>query len=157
MDGFPDAARDEAGEQSDIAVGNVVVGDATIGSIANVLRAQEIVLAQLYVRAVGDGGMAASPMSGQREARVLVDDVDHCGLQFVDVDVLRVDPAERLRRHDLWGVPGCLAWAEIAPVAEHREQVALHGLCELWIGAGGWPEVAGVTGPVLGIFKNVKE
>ena len=68
----------------------------------------QIVLAQLDVRAVGDRGAAAAPMPGQREAGVLVDHVDHRRLQLVGVDVLRVDPAQRLRRRDLGGVPGGL-------------------------------------------------
>ena len=44
MDGFPDAAGDEAGEERNVAVGDVVVGDAAIGAVANVLGAEEIVL-----------------------------------------------------------------------------------------------------------------
>ena len=76
--------------------------------------------------------MAARPLPqcrGREEAGVLVDDVDHRRLQLVGVDVLRVDPAQRLRRRDLGSVPGGLARAEIAAVAEHGEQVALYGLC----------------------------
>ena len=52
---------------------------------------------------------------------------------------------------------GGLARAKIAAVAEDGEQVALDGMRELRIGAGGWPEVAGVTGPVLGMLENVEE
>jgi hypothetical protein len=129
VDGLPDAARNKAGEQGDIAVGDVVVGDAAIGAIANMLGSQEIVLAQLHMRAVGDGGAAAAPMPGQRETSVLVDDVDHRGLQLVGIDVLRIDPAQRLRRRHFGSVPGGLTWAEITAVAEHGEQVPLYGLC----------------------------
>jgi hypothetical protein len=157
MDGFPDAARDEAGEERDVAVSDVVVGDAAIGAVADVLGAQEIVLAQLHVRAVGDGGAAAAPVPRQGKAGVLVDDVDQRRLQLVGVDVLRVDPAQRLRRRNLGGVPGGLPWTEIAAVSEHGEQVALDGLRELRIGAGRRPEVTGVTRPVLGVLEDVEE
>ncbi len=71
--------------------------------------------------------------------------------------MLRIDPTERLRRRDFGGVPGGLARAEIAAVAEYGEQVALDGLRELRIGARGWPKVAGVTGPVLGMLEDVQE
>ena len=57
---------DKAGEQGDIAVGDVVVSHAAIGAIANMLGSQEIVLAQLHMRAVGDGGAAAAPMPRQK-------------------------------------------------------------------------------------------
>ena len=85
----------------DVAVGDVVVGDAAIGAVADVLGAEEIVLAQLHMGAVGDGGAAAAPVPEQREAGVLVDDIDHCGFQLIGLDVLRVDLAQRPRRGDL--------------------------------------------------------
>ena len=47
VDGFPDAARDEASEQGDGAVGDVVVGDAAIATVADVAGAEQIVLAEL--------------------------------------------------------------------------------------------------------------
>jgi hypothetical protein len=87
----------------------------------------------------------------------LADDVDHRGLQLAGVDVLGVDSAQRLRGRDLGGVPGGLARAEVAAVAEHGEQVALDGLRELRVGAGGRPEVAGVAGPVLGVLEDVEQ
>ena len=108
VDRLPHAAGDEAGEQGDVAIGDVVVSDAAIAAVANVPGAHEIILAQLDVRAVGDRRAAAAPMPWQREADVLVDHVDHRRLQLVGVDVLRVGPAQRLRRGDLGGVPGGL-------------------------------------------------
>src|SRR5580658_202799 len=42
VDRLPDAARDEAGEQRNIAVGDVVVGDAAVAAIPDVLGADEI-------------------------------------------------------------------------------------------------------------------
>ena len=157
VDGLPDAAGDEAGEQGDVAVGDVVVGDAAIAAVADVPGPEQVVLAQLDVRAVGDRGAAAAPMPRQREAGILADHVDHRRFQLVGVDVLGVDPAQRLRGGDLGGVTGGLVGAEIAAVAEHGEQVALDGLGELRIGAGGRPEVAGVARPVLGMLEDVEQ
>ena len=45
MDGLPDIARDEAGEQRGVDVGDMVEGDAAIGSLTNVLGAEQVVLA----------------------------------------------------------------------------------------------------------------
>ena len=100
---------------------------------------------------------AAAPVTGQREAGVLVDHVDHCRLEFVGVDVLRVDPAQRLSRCDLGGVSSSLIGAEIAAVAEHRENISLNSVGKLRICAGWWSEVADVASPVLGMLENVKE
>jgi hypothetical protein len=58
----------------------------------------------------------------QGKAGVLVD-VDNAA-QLVGVDVLRVDPAQRLRRRNS-GRCRAAPWTEIAAVSEHGEQVAL--------------------------------
>ena len=71
--------------------------------------------------------------------------------------MLGIDPTQRLRRGDLGGMTGGLAGAEIAAIAEHREQIALDGPGELRIGAGGRSEVPGIAGPVFGIFEDVEE
>ena len=73
MDRLPNTAGNEAGEQGDIAVGDVVVGDAAIAAVSNMLRAHEIVFAELHVRSVGDGRLAAAPMPGQWKANILID------------------------------------------------------------------------------------
>src|SRR5208337_4510100 len=83
MDGFPHAAGDEAGEQGDVGICDVVVSDAAITAVADVPGADEIVLPELDVRAVGDRCATTAPMPGQRETDVLVDHVDHCRLQLV--------------------------------------------------------------------------
>src|SRR3954467_11592694 len=106
MHGLPHAAGDQAGEQRDVGVGDVVVGDAAVTAVADVPRAEQVVLAQLHVGAVGDRGAPATPVPGQGEAGVLADDVDHRRLQLAGGDVLGVGPAQRLRAGDLGGVPG---------------------------------------------------
>jgi len=73
MDAFPHATGDEAGEQGDIGTSNMMVRDAAIAAVANVSGAQEIVLPELDVRAVGDRGLVATPVPRQRKADVLVD------------------------------------------------------------------------------------
>src|SRR5271155_3288613 len=154
MDCLPHPAGDEAGEQGDVGIGDVVVSNT---AIANVPGPHEIVLAELDVRAVSDRCSATAPMTGQWEADVLVDHVDHCCLQLVGIDVLRVDPTQRLSCRDLGGMSSSLVWAEIAAVAEHGEEISLNSISKLRIGAGWWSKVASVAGPVLDMLENIKE
>ena len=157
VDGFPHAARYEAGEERDVGVGDVVVGDPTIAAVAEVLRSHQVILPQLHMGAVGDCRAPASPVPGQGEAGVLADDIDHPGFQLARGDVLGIGPPQRLGGRGPWRVPGRLARAEVAAVAEHGEQVSLDGVAELGIGAGGRSEVAGVAGPVFGVLEDVEE
>src|ERR1700733_12741381 len=157
VDRLPHPAGDEAGEQGDVGIGDVVVCDPTVAAIADVRGSDEIILAELDVRTIGDRCPATAPVTGQREAGVLVDDVNHCRLKFVGIDVLRVDPTQRLSCRDLWGMSSGLIWPEIAAVAEHRENISLNGVGKFRIGAGWWSEVAGVASPVLGMLENIKE
>ena len=72
VNGLPYIAGNEAGEQSDVGIGYVVVGDAAIAAVADMARADQIVFAQLDVRAIGNGGAVAAPVPRQREADILV-------------------------------------------------------------------------------------
>src|SRR5580698_7840678 len=54
MDRLPDTAGDEAGEQGDIVIGDVMVRDATIAAVTNVAGAHQVIFAKLHMRAVGD-------------------------------------------------------------------------------------------------------
>ena len=64
VDRLPHAAGDEAGEQGDVGIGDVVVCDAAIAAIANVRGSHEIILAELDVRAVGDRRSGRRPNAG---------------------------------------------------------------------------------------------
>ena len=44
--GFPYAAWDEAGEQRDVGISDVVIGDAVIAAVADVPGAGQVILAQ---------------------------------------------------------------------------------------------------------------
>ncbi len=64
VDGLPDAAGNEAGEQRDVVVCDVVIGDPAIAAVADVPGTEQVVLAQLHVGAVGDRRSAAAPVPG---------------------------------------------------------------------------------------------
>jgi hypothetical protein len=68
VDGFPDAAGDEGCEQRNIAVGDVVIGDAAIPAVADVSGAEQVVLTQRDMGTVGDRRLPLAPVSWQREA-----------------------------------------------------------------------------------------
>ena len=112
---------------------------------------------QLHVRSVSDRRATAAPVPGQIEPGVLVNDIGHRGLEFPGVDMLRVKPAERLRRHQIRGVARRLDGTEVAAVTEHGEQIALHGAGDFRIGARWWTEMPRVSRPVLGVFENVEK
>jgi hypothetical protein len=80
-----------------------------------------------------------------------------CRLQLIRIDVLRVDPTQYLRRRDFRAVTSRLGRSEIAAVAKHREHISLGGVGKLRVGAGGWAEMTGVTGPVLSMLENVEQ
>jgi len=101
-----------------------MIGDATVTSVPDVARAEEIVFSQFHVCSVSDRRPPAAPVPGQIEPGVLVDDIRHHGLDLSGVDMLRVEPAECLRRQQIRGVARRLGGPEVAAVTEHGEQIA---------------------------------
>lgn len=67
VDSFPDATGDKAAEESHVGVRNVMVDDAPISSITDVPLAQQVVLTQLVVGAVGNGYVAAARTNGTNQ------------------------------------------------------------------------------------------
>src|SRR5271157_2369244 len=157
MDGLPDTARDEAGEQRNVAVGDVVVGDTAIPAIADVLGADEIVFTQWNMGTIGDCYPAGTPEFWQGKAGIGVDQVGYCRFEFWRVDVLNIDPAQRLGGSDAGGVTSGLAGSEIAAVAKHGEDISLFCSGKFCVYAGGRPEVARVASPACAVFENVEQ
>jgi len=58
VDRLLDAARNEACEQCDVVVGDMVVDDATVAAIADVLGTDEIVVAQQNCETESDWALA---------------------------------------------------------------------------------------------------
>src|ERR1700722_1760071 len=134
MDRLPDTAGDEAGEQGDVVIGDVMIRDATIAAVTNVAGAHQVIFAELTMRTVGEGSLTTTPMARKREPDILVDHINHRRLQLVGVYVLRVRSTQCLRRCDFWGVAGGLVRAEIAAITKHRENVTLDSLRDFRIG-----------------------
>jgi hypothetical protein len=67
VDRLPHPAGDEAGEQGDIEIGDMVVCDTAVPAIADVPGSHDIVLPDLDVRAIGDRYPATAPVTGQRK------------------------------------------------------------------------------------------
>ena len=144
---FPDTARNEAGKQGNIAVSDMMVGNATISAVSNVGGTQEIVLAQRYVRAVGNGRISGTPHFGQRKSRIFTDDITHRRFELVGVDVLGIYPPQHLRGGNIGGVPCRLTWPEIAAITEDCEQVTPDSLGQFWIRTGWRSKMACVSVP----------
>jgi hypothetical protein len=58
IDRFPDATGNEATEQGDVGVRDVVVADPTSPAIANVVFAEEVLFVDVPLRAVRGGPLA---------------------------------------------------------------------------------------------------
>jgi hypothetical protein len=58
------------GEEGNILVGDVVVGDATIAAVADVLCREEVALIEIELRAIRRRRLAGAPQPGERKARV---------------------------------------------------------------------------------------
>lgn len=92
-----------------------MVGDAAVAPMADGPLTQEVILAQLHMGTVGDRDIRSSPETGKIEPGVLVDDVPRGGLELLDVDVLGVDPAQRVSVDALRGVASGLAHPSLQP------------------------------------------
>jgi hypothetical protein len=53
VNGFPDAARNEMAEQRNVAICDVVIPDAAVAAIADVILGQQILFVQIPLRTVG--------------------------------------------------------------------------------------------------------
>src|SRR3954468_20578773 len=107
--------------------------------------------------AIGNCHPAGAPEPWQGKACKGVDQIGRCGFEFWCVDMLSVDPPQRLGGSDARGMSGGLAGSEIAAVAEHCENIALFWPGKFGVCAGGWPEVASVAGPACAVFDKVEQ
>ncbi len=157
VDRLPDPAGDEVAEQRDVGRRNVMVGDAAVAAITDVLLAEEVVLAQLHVGPVGDRHVRLAPELGQLEPGILAGDVGGCGFELVDGDMLGVDPAQRVPVDAVRCVARGLVHAEVAADPEDREQIPLGRVLQLGIRARQWAEVARERRPVLDVLEDIEQ
>src|SRR5712692_6571360 len=68
VDRFPDPTGNEAAEQGDVGVGDMIIADATPASVADVVFAQQILFIDIPLGAVRSGSLARAPQFGQSEA-----------------------------------------------------------------------------------------
>ena len=78
----------------------------------------------------------------QRKTCVNIDDVRHSGFGLGCVDVLGIEPTQRLGTRNMGRMTGGLARPEVAAIAKDGEKIALHGASDFWISSGRWPKVA---------------
>src|ERR671932_786834 len=156
VDRFPDAARNEMAEQSDVTVGHVVVGDAAIAAVADRVLGEQAVLGEFVLGAVGCSGATAAPDLRQIAAVVGIDKVLYRGLELSDADVAAVGKRQLVRSRQALHVASCLSWAQIAAVREDREDVALDRIGELRLGTGQWPKVPRPARPLADGGEHVE-
>ena len=61
VDRFPDATGNEAAEQRDVGVGDVVIADPAPAAIAEMVFTEQILFVDVPLGAVGSGALARSP------------------------------------------------------------------------------------------------
>ncbi len=76
VDRLVHAARDEMAEQGNVLVGHVVVANAAVAAIADVVLRQQVLFVHAPLGAVGRRALAAAPVAGQLELVVQIDDID---------------------------------------------------------------------------------
>jgi hypothetical protein len=82
------------GEKGDVRVGDVVVADPSIPSVADVVLREQVLLVQIPLAAINRSTFPGSPAFGQRKAVVGVDNFPNCLLQTLFSDVAPVDPGD---------------------------------------------------------------
>ncbi len=113
--------NDEVAEQSNVVVSNVVISDAAVSAIANMLSPHQIVFNQLNVRTISNGSFPFAPVLRQLKSRVLVDQVLQGRFQLLSADVLCINASQCLAIDGQRGVAFGLVRAKKAPVPEQRE------------------------------------
>ena len=110
-------------EQRDVGVRDVVVTDAAVAAIADVILAEQVLLVKIPFGAIGGGSPPCPPVSGQFVFLVRVDDLDDSAVQPFFGHVVKVEPGDLATVQLLDGVGG-LGGAQIAAVAEERRDDA---------------------------------
>src|SRR5690348_6277324 len=91
---FPHPTGNEVAEASNIIVRHMIVPDATIPPIADVVLREEILLIHLPLGSVGRGMFARPPEPGEIEAVIRMDDEPDRFIQVLDSDMALIDPGD---------------------------------------------------------------
>jgi len=132
VDGFPDATWDEVAEQRDVAIGDVIVADAAVPSVADVVLGQQILFIQIPFRTVGRSALAGTPQSWDRELVIGVNNSGDRLVHFVFRDVALIYPGNLPSISGFKG-PGGLARPQVAAVTKAGYQVSFPGSIQLGV------------------------
>ena len=80
-------------EQSDVSVGDMVISNTPITTIANMSLSKKIVFMKLILCAICYGRPACSPEVGEMKTRILINKVSDGRIQLLTGDVLTVNLA----------------------------------------------------------------
>src|SRR5215831_4597128 len=76
VDGFPHPTGNEATEQGNIGVGDVVIANPAPAPIADMVLTEEILFVHVPLGAVCSGPLARAPELGQHKAVIAIDNLD---------------------------------------------------------------------------------
>lgn len=96
VDRFVHAAWNEMAEERDVHVGHMVIADAAVPAVADVVFGEQILLVHIPLGPVGRHALSRAPVFRQQEFIVGVDDLDDGLFQPLLRDVVQVEPGDLL-------------------------------------------------------------
>ena len=122
VDRLPHAARDEVAEQRHVGVRDVIVADAAVPAVADVVLGEQVLLVEVPLHAVRRGVLPRAPELREREAIVRVDQGGDGLVEVLLGDVPLIDPRDLPAVEALQG-PSGLGRPQVAAVAERGRHV----------------------------------
>ena len=134
----------------------MVVADASVSAIADVVFGEEVLFIEIPAGAIGGGVLTRSPKSRQREVVIGVDDGRDGFVERIYRDVPLVDPGDLPPVRSLHGSRR-LAWTEIAAVAEGGEHIAFRRIFQLGVQPRQRAEEPRPVQQIFGIGKSIED
>src|SRR6185312_4953998 len=86
--------RNEAAEQGDIRIRHMVIPNAAVSSIPNVIFCQQVLLIHFPLGSIGGGSFSCSPILGQMEPIVCLCDTTDSLVQLLFGNMMLIDPGQ---------------------------------------------------------------
>src|SRR2546421_404414 len=152
---FPDSTRNEVAEAGNVVVRHMIVPNATIPPIADVVLCEEILLIHLPLGSIGRGMFARSPEPGQIKAMIRMNNEPDRLIQILDGDMALIDPGDVATIHGIQR-PSGLTGAQVAAEAKDSGQVPRHGILQFAVVAGNRAKRMCPVEPLFGMCQHVE-
>ena len=92
INGLPDTTRNEVREERDVGVRHVVIANAAVPSVADVIFRKQVLLVQIPAGSVSGGGLSRAPVLWERKKVIGIYDRCNGLFEFRFRDVPLIDP-----------------------------------------------------------------